>query len=363
MNKINNVFIILSKYESGSIIRVMLTIREVAKLSNVSTTTVSRVLNNSGYVSVYAREKVENIIREHNYSPSAVAVNLSRRETDIIGVVVPELDNTFFTEVLSGITEVCDQRGFSAICCDTANCLKKENNALRILGEQRVRGLIITPAQERSNAEDVKRLHDSLKRLDIPIVVLDRHMYVDGINVDAVYFENYESGYIAAHELIKAGNKNIGVITGDLLLRIARDRYQGVQQAVFDAGLELDVKHVLTGDFGVSTAYKLAKQMFESNCYPEGIITCNNRTSLGFLKAANEYKIEIGKDIAIIGIDNIEVLDALGFNLSCVSRDTREMGRASMRLLCDRFENNDMQRKIHTIPCQLILKGSERRDK
>jgi len=337
----------------------MITIREVAKLANVSTSTVSRVLNNSGYVSDFAREKVENVIREQNYSPSAVAVNLSKRETSIIGVVIPELDNTFFTEVLSGVTEVCDQRGFSVMCCDTANSVEKEDHALYILGQQRIRGLIITPAQERSNAEDLKRLHDSLERLDIPIIVLDRH--IDGITLDLVCYENYGSGYTAASELIKAGNKNIGVITGDLQLRIARDRFRGVQQAVLDAGLELDEKYILNGDFSVPTAYKLAKKMFENNTYPEGIVTSNNRTTLGFLKAANEYKIEIGKDIAIIGIDSIEVLDALGLNFSCVSRDTREMGRTSMRLLCDRFESDSEQHKLHVVPCQLILKGSERR--
>jgi len=336
----------------------MITIREIAELTGVSKSTVSRVLNN-GYVSESVREKVEEVIREHNYSPSAVAVNLSRRETSTVGVVIPELDNAFFGEVLKGITEISDKKDFLVICCDTANDAAREDRALRMLEQQRVRGLIITPAQERSDIKDMKRLQDCLDRLRIPIVVVDRHL--DKIRLDGVYYQNFESGYLAASELIKAGNRRLGVITGDLQLRIARERYQGFKQAVVDAGLNLEEKFVIKGDFGIATAYRLAKEMFDTGLFPEGIVTCNNRTSLGFLKAAREQKVKIGRDIAVIGIDNIDVLDILDYNFSCVTRDTCEMGRVAMRLLCDRIENKTTQRIIHVVPCQLVLKGSERR--
>ena len=337
----------------------MITIREIAALSGVSKSTVSRVLNNSGYVSPSVRSRVETVIQEKNYSPSAVAVNLSRRETNTIGVLVPELDNAFYGEILKGITKAGEEQGLSVICCDTENDALKEARALNTLEQQRVRGLIIAPAQEYTDVKDVKRLQKCFSRLDAPIVVVDRHL--DKMRLDGVYYENFESGYLAASELIKAGNRRIGIITGDLQLRIARDRYQGVRQAVLDAGLELEEQFIITGDFSVSTAYKLTKQMIEDNCIPEGIVTCNNRTSLGFLKAVREYNVEIGKDIAVIGIDRIETLEILGFNFSCVSRDVSEMGQVAMRLLLDRIEHRTTPITTHTIPCQLILKGSERR--
>jgi len=302
---------------------------------------------------------VETVIREQNYSPSAIAINLSRRETSVIGVVIPELENTFFSEVLKGITEISDQNNFLIICYDTANDALKEDRALRMLEQQRVRGMIITPAKEYSDLEDVRRLQARFHSLRTPIVVVDRHL--DKIPLDGVYYENFESGYLAASELIKAGNKRIGVITGDLQLRIARDRYQGVRQAVSDAGLDLEEVFVLEGDFRVDTAYRLAKKMFESGEFPEGIVTSNNLTSLGFLKAARECKVKIGKDIAVVGIDHISVLDILDYNFSCVTRDTYETGRAAMRLLHARIEDSTTSRSTHMIPCELMLKGSERR--
>lgn len=337
----------------------MITIQEVAKLAGVSKSTVSRVLNNSEYVSDIAREKVQRVIREQNYSPSAFAVNLSKRRSNAIGAIVPELDNSFFGEVLKGITEISEQKELSVICFDTSNDAAREDRALRMVEQQRVRGLIITPAQERTEKKEVDRLRDCLSRLDFPIVVVDRHF--DILQLDGVYYENYESGYIAASELIKAGNETLGIITGDLRLRIARERYQGFEQAIADAGLKLDERFVLKGDFGVTTAYKLTMEMLEKNLLPDGIVTSNNRTSLGFLKAIREKKFKIGKDIAVIGIDNIEVLDILDYNFSCVTRDSCEMGRVAMRRLLDRIENEPSARIVHIIPCQLVLKGSERR--
>jgi len=337
----------------------MITIQEIAALAGVSKSTVSRVLNKSGYVSQSVRSRVEQIITENNYSPSAMAVNLSRRETKTIGVLIPELDNVFFGEILKGITEVAEEGGFSVICCDTADSAIKEDRVLHSLAQQRVRGLIIAPAQEYTDPKDVKRLETCFSRLDVPIVVVDRHL--DKMQLDGVYYENYESGYLAASELIKAGNRRLGIITGNLQLRIARDRYQGFRQAVLDAGLELDENFILKGDFGVSTAYRLTKEMLERGAIPEGIVTSNNRTSLGFLKAVREHKIKIGTDIAVIGIDNIDVLDMLGFDFSCVMRDVHEMGRLAAGQLFDRIENKSLPIKVHTVPCQLVLKGTERR--
>jgi len=114
-------------------------------------------------------------------------------------------------------------------------------------------------------------------------------VHLDKIQLDGVC---YESGYLAASELIKAGNHRLGMITGNLQLRIARDRYQGFRQAVIDAGLELDETFVLKGDFSVTTAHRLTTEMLRQGSIPEGIVTSNNRTSLGFLKVMRDRNIE-----------------------------------------------------------------------
>jgi len=336
----------------------MLTIHEVAELAGVSKSTVSRVLNNNGYVNEETRRRIEKIIQEHQYKPSAAAVSLSKQIGSTIGVVIPEIDNSFFGEVLKGINEVADQNGFSIIYCDTQNNGDKELKALSALEQQRVRGVIITPAMGYGDKASVDKLKNALAKLDVPVVIVDRDF--DYSQWDTIYFQNYESGYIATESMIKAGSTKIGIIQGDMQLKIARERFRGYQDAMAANGLEIPEQYVLKGDFTIDTAYTLTKSMIDSKELPEGMVTCNNRTSIGFIKAMIESGITIGNDIAVVGIDNVPMLDVLGFPFSCVSRDTIEMGRMSMKLLMERMNKPDVQRSIWVAPCKLELNGSEK---
>lgn len=339
----------------------MLTIQEVAELAGVSKSTVSRVLNNSGYVSEKARQRVEKIIKEHEYKPSAAAVSLSKQMGSTIGVVIPEIDNTFFGEVMKGINEVADENEFSVICCDTQNNGEKELRALSALEQQRVRGVIITPAMEYGDRKSIQRISQALAKLDVPVVVVDRDF--DYSQWDTVYFQNYESGFLATESLIRAGHRKIGIIQGDMQLKIARERFRGYQDAMQLNGLDIQEQYVLQGDFSIDLAYKLTKQMLQSGDIPEAMVTCNNRTSIGFVKALVEAGMSIGQEIGLVGIDKISIFDILGLHFSCVSRDAIEMGRMAVRLLIERMKQPDSQRKIWVAPCQLELKGSEKTDR
>ncbi len=195
-----------------------LTINDIAKKANVSKSTVSRVLNNSGYVNQETREKVEKVIKENAYYPSAQARSLSKRESNTIGVIIPEADNLFFVEVLRGISEVVDENDMTLIFCNTNNNLRKEKRALDTIIMQRVKGLIFTPVNDHSNDETEHKLKQKLRAINIPTVLLDRG--VENSGWDGVFFENYKSAYKATEILINEGHKKIGVITGDLNLKI-----------------------------------------------------------------------------------------------------------------------------------------------
>lgn len=332
-----------------------MTISEIAKLANVSKATISRVLNNSKLVSDETREKVLRIIQENNYEPSCLAQGLAKNENSAIGVIIPEIDNEFFAEVLAGINEVIDHHNLSMICCDTNNNTSREAKALRTLSQQRVRGIIITPAEE-GNEE----LRTMLQTLNVPIVVLDRH--IKNSLWDGVYYDNFNSAYAATEVLIKEGYTKIGVITGDLSLKIGRDRFAGYQEALRSAGLPVDDRYIYYGNFGVETAYQLSSRMFRSGDYPEAILTSNNRTTMGFLKAAREFGIQVSRDIALIGIDHVSLLNDLGIPFSCVSRDSKEMGREAINILLRRIESNTVTgRKVTIVPFEIRLNGSEKR--
>lgn len=337
----------------------MITIKDIAGLAGVSKSTVSRVLTGTGYVNDETREKIEKIIKENSYQPSESARSLPKRITNTIGVVVPEIDNSFYSEVLNGISQVVDQNNFNIIYFNTNNSLAKEEKALQMLKAQRVRGVILAPAVDYSEPEATKKLKLLLEKINAPVVLLDRD--IDGISLDKVVYDNFGSAFAATEALIKSGNKTVGIITGDLNLKHARGRYEGYLEAMKQYNIPVIEKYVLHGDFMADTAYSLAWKMYEQEDIPDGIISCNNRTTLGFLRATRERNMKLGREIAFVGIDHIDVLDIIDYKYSHVTRDTVEMGRATMQLLMERIENPLKMNTVQIVPYKLVLKGTELR--
>ena len=337
----------------------MVTIKQVAELAGVSKATVSRVMNNSGYVSPRTREKIENIVKEYHYTPSASAVNLSRQETNTIGVVVPEIGNVFYADIVHGITEVADQMNLSLVFANTSNSPEQEEKAIRMFHQQRVRGIILGPSVDYANSPEGAMLLEQLKALDVPIVIVDRAF--DGMEWDAVLYENFQSSFRAAQELYEAGNKRLAILTGDLSLQIGRDRFNGFIKGAESAGLTILEKDILRGNFRMEQAYQLSMQMLSRGDLPDAIYCCNNQSTLGFLKAANECGIQIGRDIALIGNDRIEVVDLLGIGVSWVCRDNREMGSIAMKMLDERIRDPQKCKTISVVPYYLELNGSEKK--
>lgn len=336
-----------------------ITIEDIAEMAGVSKATVSRVMNDSGYVAAKTRMKIESIMKEYDYVPSALAVNLSRQETTTIGVVVPEIRNVFYTDILHGITQEADKEGLSLILFDTQDDLEKEKKAFRTLQQQKVRGIILGPSVDYPETKEGRALLEKLRRFSVPIVIIDRDF--ENMPWDAVLYENYQSSYQAALELYKGGNRRMAIITGDMSLKIGRERLKGFRKGVEDSGLTLWEDDIYYGNFTMNRAYELAVELLSKEKLPDAVFTCNNDTSLGFLKAVYEKGMEIGKDIAVMGNDRIEMVDILGIAFSCVYRDSYEMGRTALRLLQERIACPGKSRSIAMIPFSVKLKGSERK--
>lgn len=336
-----------------------ITISDIASQAGVSKATVSRVLNQSGYVHENTRYRIEEIIRRNNYMPSATARNLANKQTKTIGMIIPEADNAFFGEILKGVSQVAFQNNYALIFCDTQNNRLIEEKALLSLKEQRVVGLIYTPSSDYSEPVYRKRLKELLDALETQIVFLDRA--IDHLTLDGVFFENRHSAYVATEALINAGNRRIGVITGNLDLQIGRERYQGFCQAMKAHDLPICPQYVYKGDFMLDTAYRITKEFLASGDYPEAVLTSNNRTTMGFVKAVNQAGLVIGQDIAAIGIDYVEALDLFSVNFSYIERNTLLMGQTVMHQLLERIKNPYKPHEICNIPFQVVLKGSERR--
>ena len=197
-------------------------IKEIARRAGVSSATISRVLNNSGYVKEETRQKVLRALEEYNYVPSAIARSLSIQDSLSVGTIIPDIENEFFSKVISGISEVAESYHYNIVFLGTNETLDKEHDFLKIVESQRLKGVIITPISE---TDTVTR--DYLLRLEesgIPVVLVDRD--VKGAQFDGVFVDNQKGSYDGVMELIKAGHERIAIITGPETSKPGKDRCQ-----------------------------------------------------------------------------------------------------------------------------------------
>ncbi len=312
------------------------TINDIAKEAGVSKATVSRVLNESASVKPETKERVMEIMEKRNFSPSAVARDLSRQQSNTIGVIVPEVDNPFFGEILRGITDITDKNNYMLICCNSDDNAKKDKKALTMLKEYRVRGLLYTPAVDYTTDEQQRTVNKLLKDLNAPVVIMDRPS--DSMeHYDGVFFDDECAMYNATQAFIKAGHRKIGILNATLDRVLARGRYRGFERAMAEAGIPVNKTYVFEGDYTMSKAYDFSRKMLAMNERPTAILTCNNRTSLGFLKALYERGESLSKDIACIGLDRIEALEVINNKFNYIERDANQMGRQAIRLLNERI--------------------------
>jgi LacI family transcriptional regulator len=334
------------------------TISDIAKEAKVSSATVSRVLNNSGYVKEETKQRILAAIKDMNYTPSAIARSLSKSETNTIGVIVPDITNAYFGEIIKGISEIAESNNLNIILFNTDNYLDKEIRALNLLKEQRIKGIIMTPGfgEEKFNDTYIKTINN----LNIPIILVSADVKFTKLN--GVFVDNIKGGFDATNLLIKEGHTKIGIMTGLLSSEPAADRLTGYKKALKKNKIQFNNKYILYGDFKLDKAYELTGKLFSEKDRPTALVICSNMMTMGVIKALKEQNKDIPKDLAIIGFDKIDLLDMVGLNITYMEDCPIELGRASMDMLCEIISNTDgdgVKRLI--IAPQIIIKGSEKK--
>lgn len=333
-------------------------IYEIAAEAGVSIATVSRVINRNASVSEKSRKKVNDAIARCNYVPNGFARSLSTSISSTIGVVVPDINNPFFSQLLQGITRAADGQGLHVVLFNTDENKEREHQILLSMREQRLRGIIATPVSE-SDTETVERLTE-FEEHGIPVVLLDRQIHSD--RFDRVLTDDKRGVFQAVSELIRCGHQRIGIITGSEDSRPGRERLAGYLNALREYNIAPDPALIRQGDFMSKRAYCETMAVMRLPDPPTAIFSSNNMTTYGCLRAFNELGLLVGTDVSLIGFDDIEALSWLGYKLSVVNRAVPEMGERAMQLLLDRF--NDEQKnttgKTVLFPAELILRGSER---
>lgn len=334
-----------------------ITINDIAERAGVSLATVSRVMNNSGYVKEETRKKVMDIIEELNYVPNAIARSLSTSKTNTIGVIVPDINNPFFGEVIKGIIDVADQNDLNIILFDADESIKKEIKSLKVLKEQRIQGVLIAPTsfEDDLNSEYIK----AIESLNVPIVWIDGN--VKYTNFGGVFVDNLKGTYDGIEAFIKEGHRDIAIITGRMNSWPAQERLLGYKKALAMNNIPLNENYILYGDYKQESGYRLTKEVLKMEKRPTAIFVCSNLMTLGCIKALKEENVKIPDEMAIIGFDNIDILNVVGMDISFVVGPSIELGRASMKVLIDILNQKDNKEiKKITLMADLQLNGSEK---
>jgi DNA-binding LacI/PurR family transcriptional regulator len=309
------------------------TVKDVAKRAGVSTATVSRVLTGSTNVSDELRERVQKAVDELGYKPSRVARSLRTRTRRILGVIVGDIRNPFFTSLVRGIEDVAHHRGYSLILCNADEDPEKEELYIDVLVAEHVGGAIVVPIREESTA------YAQLIENGIPVVAADRKLTT--LEVDSVLLDNELGAYLGVSHLLRQGYPRIGVIAGPLHTTTGRERLRGYERALRERRIELDPSLVKIGDFKQASGFRLAHELLNLDDPPAAIFAANNMMAIGASQAIHDRGLSIPSDTALVGFGDMPWASLLHPALTVVAQPTRELGNTAANVLLRRIAEPD----------------------
>lgn len=322
----------------------MPTIQDVAKRAGVAPITVSRVINNSGYVSKTTRQRVEGVITELGYVPNTLARSLRSKRTNTLALIMTDITNPFFTMIARGVEDTASAAGFTVIFCNTDESETKEEKYSQILAQKQVDGILLIPAS--NNSPSVKFLQDK----GISIVLLDRSL--PGVEADIVRCDSVSGAHQLIKHLIDLGHEYISAITGTPEVSTSNDRMAGYRQALSEAGLAHN-EQIYYGAFTQSSGYELAIQALKQSTPPTALFGANNFISIGILKALRDEGIQVPGEIAVVGFDDLPTTMVVDPFLTVAAQPAYEMGQKATALLLERLNSESPP------DCQEIILATE----
>lgn len=319
--------------------RVKLT--DVAKLAGVSVTTVSRVINNKGYLSDETIKKVNQAIDELNYQPNTLARSLQGKSTNLIGLVFPSLSNIFYAELIDSLEQELFQRGYKTIFCNSQYQAEKERDYIRMLQANQVEGIIV--GSHSLTAKDYENIYS-------PVVSFDRYL---GKNIPIVSSDNYSGGQMATRQLLNHNIKKVIMITGtNDKASPTYQRYQGYLDVMKQEGFE-PIWHALSDIYSPIRKKAELKQILEKE-KPEGIFCSDDMTALLIYNLAQEMGLSLPKDLKLIGYDGTHVMEHYFPSITTVQQPIKDLSQLCVELLVDKIDEKKPSQMHYELPVRLI---------
>jgi LacI family purine nucleotide synthesis repressor len=329
----------------------MATIKDVARLAGVSTTTVSHVINKTRFVAEATQVKVNEAVTQLKYSPSAVARSLKCNSTRTIGMLVTQSTNPFFSEVIDGVESYCYRQGYTLVLCNTGGIYEKQRDYIRMLAEKRVDGMLVMCSDL---TEELLGMLDNYS--EIPKVIMD--WGPESSQADKIIDNSEEGGYLATKYLIDHGHTDIACLSGHFNKVACKERIIGFRRAMAEAHLSVNEDWILEGNFECDTAVIAADTLLAMDTKPSAIFCFNDTMALGLMSRLQQRGIKIPQDMSVIGYDNIEISEYFSPPLTTIHQPKRRVGKNAFEILLQRIKNKEHERRIFEMHPEIVERSS-----
>jgi LacI family transcriptional regulator len=303
---------------------------DIAREANVSQSTVSRVINNSPRISEATSQRVKDAMTRLGYSPNAAARTLITGRSNLIGLVVSNIANPFYPEVIEAIVATAADEDYNVVLCNTQENRELQSAYLELLIEHQVDGAILT-----SSLLDSERTLSEVGLDRIPLVMVNRT--VNDLSVDSVRLDNVEAGRIVAAHFVKLGHRSIGFVGGLPETSTNASRLAGFRSALTELGVDLAPEHVVQGSFTHDSGYELAEKLVALPNRPTALFCADDLIALGVMDAVLDAGLRIPEDVAVVGVDDVPAASLRQIALTTVRQPAAEMGRRAVKLLMERL--------------------------
>lgn len=322
------------------------TIHDIARKLNITASTVSRALNNHPRISEETKKAVLKAAQKLNYQPNHIAAALRNGKSNIIGIIVPTADRTFFSSVVRGIEEIANQSRYNVMICQTYDSFNKEVETVEALLNARVDGIIASHGKDTLNFEHFKKV----KAKGIPLVLFDRSN--DELEVSHVVIDDYLGGYKATEHLIQQGCKRIAHFTSPRKISIYKERLRGYKEALLNNGLKYDESLVVESNLQLEDGRTSMQQLLKLKTLPDAVFSASAYGAMGALQVLKEKNIKVPDQIALVAFSNEPFTSFTEPALTTVDQHPLRMGNAAAEIFLEEMSSSNEK----FIPQKIVLK-------
>ena len=329
-------------------------IKELARELKLSVSTISKALHDSHEISDNTKRRVLDTAERLNYVPNPYASSLRGRKSKNIGVVIPEVADSFFSLAINGIESVAKEKGYHVLICLTHESFENEKTILKEFQGGRVDGVLMSVSRETSQSDHIKDLISN----GVPLIFFDR--ICEDVETAKITTDDFESGYKAAKHLIQQGCDKIAFLSISKSLSISNNRLEGYLQALEDSKLKADEKHIVLCTNDADQNYPLIKKLLQQKNKVNGVVASVEKLTTPVYKACEALELKIPKDVKVVCFSNLETASILNPSLTTITQPAFEMGKMAATILFKALEKTSFNLTTESlvIPSALVVRNS-----